>query len=49
VRPGAITLEALRGVAPVEDVAPDGGAPDGGVADSGAPDDAGPVPGDLDR
>jgi L-threonylcarbamoyladenylate synthase len=49
VRPGAITLEALRGVAPVEDVAPDDGAVDDGAVVDGAPDDAGPVPGDLDR
>ncbi|PVU83647.1 threonylcarbamoyl-AMP synthase [Cellulomonas sp. WB94] len=59
VRPGAISLEALRAVAPVEDVAPDGAAPDDNAPDDTAPNDAAPndaapdvarpVPGDLDR
>jgi len=61
VRSGAITLEALRAVAPVEDLAradvlpddddavPDDAVPDDAVPDDVAADAARPVPGDLDR
>jgi hypothetical protein len=49
VRPGAITLEALRAVAPVEDAAPDDGVPDSAAPDGDDPGIARPAPGDLDR